>query len=338
VHGKTWAELGPRFWVPWCTALLALSVGLAVWVYRSVDGAANWYALSSLAYSYWMVVLAGTSSRLLTQEALSFQWLHWGTHAAAYLYLMGLCMLLWRFPVALDGRWMNRPRLLTVLVVWCTGFMLVDVMEWVDSISLGFRLPNLAPALLLLGLYTAQWRRSRAQPLQRAQLKWLGLLLVLTLTVPFVASVYAIVDMYSPMPMAYGMVVIQSRLLEMNRSIEEAAMDLGARPMQVFFLITLPNIFQAILAAFLLAFTLSFDDVVISEFLSGPGVNTLPQVIFGYARRGINPTIYAAATLLIVTVTVVIVAYAVWVARATRRREREIAAATRAELVALSTN
>jgi len=135
--------------------------------------------------------------------------------------------------------------------------------------------------------------------------------------------------------MAYGMVVIQSRLMEMDRRIEEAAMDLGARPHQVFFLVTLPNIFQAILAAFLLAFTLSFDDVVISEFLSGPGVNTLPQVIFGYARRGINPTIYAAATLLIVTVTIVIVGYAVWVARQTRRREREIAAAMRAEQVAL---
>jgi putrescine transport system permease protein len=135
--------------------------------------------------------------------------------------------------------------------------------------------------------------------------------------------------------MAYGMVVIQSRLMEMDRRIEEAAMDLGARPHQVFFLVTLPNIFQAILAAFLLAFTLSFDDVVISEFLSGPGVNTLPQVIFGYARRGINPTIYAAATLLIVTVTLVIVGYAVWVARQTRRREREIAAAMRAEQVAL---
>ena len=129
--------------------------------------------------------------------------------------------------------------------------------------------------------------------------------------------------------MAYGMVVVQSRLLEMDRSIEEAAMDLGARPFQVFFLVTLPNIAQGILAAFLLAFTLSFDDVVISEFLSGPGVNTLPQVIFGYARRGINPTIYAAATLLIVTVTVVIVAYSLWVARQTRRREREIAAAMR---------
>ena len=135
--------------------------------------------------------------------------------------------------------------------------------------------------------------------------------------------------------MAYAMVVIQSRLQEVNRSIEEAAMDLGARPHQVFFLITLPNIFQALLAAFLLSFTLSFDDVVISEFLSGPGVSTLPQVIFGYARRGINPTIYAAATLLICTVTLVIIGYSVWVARQTRQREREVAAAARAELTAV---
>jgi putrescine transport system permease protein len=129
--------------------------------------------------------------------------------------------------------------------------------------------------------------------------------------------------------MAYAMVVIQSRLLQMDQSIEEAAMDLGARPLAVFALVTLPNIAQAIIAAFLLSFTLSFDDVVISEFLSGPGVNTLPQVIFGYARRGINPTIYAAATLLIVTVTLVIVAYSVWVARQTRRRELEALAAIR---------
>ena len=143
-------------------------------------------------------------------------------------------------------------------------------------------------------------------------------------------GVLTIVLGHTLLGMAYAMVVVQSRLLEMDRSIEEAAMDLGARPHQVFFLVTLPNIFQAILAAFLLSFTLSFDDVVISEFLSGPGVNTLPQVIFSYARRGINPTIYAAATLLIVTVTVVIVAYSVWVARQGRQRAREIAAAQRA--------
>jgi putrescine transport system permease protein len=120
--------------------------------------------------------------------------------------------------------------------------------------------------------------------------------------------------------MAYAMTVIQSRLADMNRSIEEAAMDLGAKPYQVFFLVTFPNIFQAILAAFLLTFTLSFDDVVISEFLSGPGVSTLPQVIFGYARRGINPTIYAAATLLIATVTLGVVVYGLWVARSTSLR------------------
>jgi len=123
--------------------------------------------------------------------------------------------------------------------------------------------------------------------------------------------------------MAYAMVVVQSRLLEVDRSIEEAAMDLGARPAQVFFLVTLPNIAQAIVAGFLLSFTLSFDDVVISEFLSGPGVNTLPQVIFGYARRGINPTIYAAATLLISVITMGVFAYSVQVARQARRRAQE---------------
>jgi putrescine transport system permease protein len=123
--------------------------------------------------------------------------------------------------------------------------------------------------------------------------------------------------------MAYATVVVQSRLQEMSQSLEEAAQDLGCRPWQVFFLVTLPNIAQAIIAGFLLSFTLSFDDVVISEFLSGPGVNTLPQVIFGYARRGINPTIYAAATLLISVITVAVIAYSIWVARQARRRAQE---------------
>ena len=119
--------------------------------------------------------------------------------------------------------------------------------------------------------------------------------------------------------MAYATVVIQSRLSEMDRSIEEAAMDLGARPLQVFFLVTLPNMSQAVISAWLLTFTLSFDDVVISEFLSGPGVTTLPQVIFSYARRGVNPSIYAAAALLIAAVTLAVVAYTLYVARVSRR-------------------
>ena len=129
--------------------------------------------------------------------------------------------------------------------------------------------------------------------------------------------------------MAYATVVIQSRLSEVDRSIEEAAMDLGCGPMQVFFLVTLPNIAPALISSWLLSFTLSFDDVVISEFLSGPGVTTLPQVIFSYARRGVNPSIYAAATLLIAVVSLGILAYSVFLLRRQKRLDREISEAAR---------
>ena len=124
--------------------------------------------------------------------------------------------------------------------------------------------------------------------------------------------------------MSYATVVIQSRLSEMDRSIEEAAMDLGCTPLETFFLVTLPNIAPALVSAWLLTFTLSFDDVVISEFLSGPGVTTLPQVIFSYARRGVNPSIYAAATILIVVVSVVIAGYSIAVMRRQKRIELSI--------------
>ena len=129
--------------------------------------------------------------------------------------------------------------------------------------------------------------------------------------------------------MAYAAVVIQSRLKEVDRAIEEAAMDLGCKPLQVFFLVTLPNIAPALVSSWLLTFTLSFDDVVMSEFLSGPGVTTLPQVIFSYARRGVNPSIYAAATILIGVVCIGIVAYSLFMARRLRLLKRDINAAVR---------
>jgi putrescine transport system permease protein len=135
---------------------------------------------------------------------------------------------------------------------------------------------------------------------------------------------FTIVLGHALLGMAYASVVVQSRLKEMDRSIEEAALDLGCRPFQVFFLITLPNISQALVAAWLLTFTLSFDDVVISEFLSGPGVTTLPQVIFSYARRGVNPSIYAAATLLMVVVTLAVVVYGIYTARQMRKGQASI--------------
>lgn len=108
---------------------------------------------------------------------------------------------------------------------------------------------------------------------------------------------------------AYVAVVIQSRVRELDRSLEEAALDLGASPVKVFFVITLPMIAPALAAAWLLAFTLSLDDVVIASFLSGPGYTTLPLEVFSRVRLGLKPEINALATLFIVAIgTCVIVA------------------------------
>ena len=123
--------------------------------------------------------------------------------------------------------------------------------------------------------------------------------------------------------MAYASVVISSRLRELNGSLEEAAQDLGARPLQVFFLITLPLIMPALLSAFLLTFTLSFDDVVISAFLAGPGATTLPVVIFSRAKFGLNPTVNAVAAVTIMVVTCAVVLSGLLEARARRRRLAE---------------
>ena len=130
--------------------------------------------------------------------------------------------------------------------------------------------------------------------------------------------------------MAYAAVIIQSRLQDMNPQLEEAALDLGARPHQVFWLVTLPLIAQSLLSAWLLTFTISLDDVVLSAFLSGPGSTTLPLVIFSRARLGLNPSVNAMATLIIVVVAVGVVAASYLIARGERRRQQEMAAASRA--------
>ena len=129
--------------------------------------------------------------------------------------------------------------------------------------------------------------------------------------------------------LAYATVVIQARLVELNPQLEEAAMDLGARPHQVFRLVTLPMITQSMLSAWLLTFTLSLDDVVLSAFLSGPGATTMPLVIFSRARLGLNPSVNAIATVVVVVVSIGVVAASYAIARAERRRQLEMAEATR---------
>lgn len=124
--------------------------------------------------------------------------------------------------------------------------------------------------------------------------------------------------------MAYVTVVIQSRLLTLDESLEEAAMDLGARPAKVFFVITLPIIFPAILSGWLLAFTLSWDDLVITSFVSGPGSTTLPQLIFSKVRLGVNPSINALATVMVLLVAVCIVVAGIWMQRQEKKRQRDV--------------
>ncbi len=130
--------------------------------------------------------------------------------------------------------------------------------------------------------------------------------------------------------MSYATVVIQARLQDLNPQLEEAALDLGARPWQVFHLITLPIISQSLLSAWLLTFTLSLDDVVLSAFLSGPGSTTMPLVIFSRARLGLNPSVNAVATVIVVIVAIGVVVASYMIARAERNRALEVAAANRA--------
>lgn len=136
---------------------------------------------------------------------------------------------------------------------------------------------------------------------------------------------------HTVMAISYAAVVIQSRLKEMDRSIEEAAMDLGARPFQVFMLVTLPSISQALVSAWLLAFSLSLDEVVISAFLSGPGATTLPVVIFSRARLGLSPTINVVGAITVYLVIIAVAVSSLLMARRERQRARQAAQALRVD-------
>lgn len=124
--------------------------------------------------------------------------------------------------------------------------------------------------------------------------------------------------------LSYVTVVVQSRLASMDRAVEEAAMDLGSKPLRVLFDVTLPIIAPAIIAGWLLSFTLSLDDVVITAFTNGPGSTTLPLYIFSKVRLGVTPDMNALATIIVVLVGSG-VALAGWIMhRADKKRERDV--------------
>ena len=133
-----------------------------------------------------------------------------------------------------------------------------------------------------------------------------------------------IVLSHTTFTMAYVAVVMQSRLASLDQSLEEAAQDLGARPLKVFFVITVPIVFPAILSGWLLSFTLSLDDLVTSSFVTGPGATTLPMVIFSKVRLGLNPEINALATIIIALVGGGVIIASLLMAEQERRRQRDV--------------
>lgn len=124
--------------------------------------------------------------------------------------------------------------------------------------------------------------------------------------------------------LSYVAITIQSRLVSMDQSLAEAAQNLGATPLRVFFDITLPQISQALVASWLLSFTISLDDVIMSAFLSGPGSNPLPLVVLSRVRLGLNPEINALGTLFITAVTIMVLVNNHFMLKRERRREQEI--------------
>jgi putrescine transport system permease protein len=167
-------------------------------------------------------------------------------------------------------------------------------------------MPEVITGLSMLLLFTA---------LEPLLLNWFGYTLnrgISTITIAHITFT-----------MAYVTVVVQSRLSSFDDSLEEAALDLGARPAKVFFRITVPLILPAILSGWLLAFTLSWDDLVVTQFVSGPGSNTLPMVIFSRVRLGVSPVVNALATIMVLIVALGVVLSAVFMRRQEQRRKRE---------------
>jgi len=153
------------------------------------------------------------------------------------------------------------------------------------------------------------------------------LLMFVTLFAPFGLSPKGMVSIWIAhvtFTMAFVTVIISSRLAELDKSLEEAAMDLGANRLKIFFVITLPIIIPALVSGWLLAFTLSLDDVVISSFVAGPDATTLPMKIFSTVRMGLNPKINALASIIVAVVSFTVVAAWAISSREEKRRQRDI--------------
>lgn len=255
----------------------------------------------------------------------------------AFLYVPIFSLIIYSF---------NESKLVTVWAGFSTkwyGALIRDeqILEaaWL-SIRIAFVTATVAVALgTLAGLSLARFGRFRARTLftgmVTAPLVMPDVITGLSLLLLFVSmqdligwprgrGVTTITIAHITFCMAYVAVVIQSRLSSIDESVEEAALDLGAKPMKVFFLITVPIIAPALAAGWLLSFTLSLDDLVIASFVSGPGASTLPMVVFSKVRLGVSPDINALATIIVLIVTTGVVTAGIIMRRQEIRRARDM--------------
>jgi putrescine transport system permease protein len=254
----------------------------------------------------------------------------------AFLYIPILSVIIYSF---------NESKLVTVWGGFSTkwyGELLAD-RQLLDAVWLSLRIAAVtATGAVILGtlagIALARFRRFRGRMLLSAMVTAplvmpevivglsLLLLFVALAPLPFVPDqrgFSTITLAHITLTLSYVTIVVQSRLATMDESLEEAAMDLGARPVKVFLLITLPIIAPAIVSGWLLAFTLSLDDLVIASFTAGPSTNTLPMMIFSKVRLGVTPEINALATVMVAFVALIVLIAGALLLKQQKNRQRD---------------
>lgn len=250
----------------------------------------------------------------------------------AFLYLPILILVLYSF---------NESRLVTVwggfstrwyVALWQNQGMMDAA--WV-TIRVGLAAATLATILgTLAGVLLARFVRFRGKLLFSAMIYAplvmpeiiTGLAqLLLFVALDWERGLTTLIIAHATFCMGFVAVIVQSRLLSFDLAMEEAAMDLGATPLKTFFVITLPIIAPAVAAGWLLALTLSLDDLVISSFVAGPGATTLPMRIYSQVRLGVTPEVNAISTILVAAVTIGVITATIVQKRSLVRRAREAA-------------
>ena len=233
----------------------------------------------------------------------------------AFLYLPIVILVIYSF---------NASRLVTVWGGWSTHWYaeLLGDAPILDAAFISIRLALLsATAATILGtlaaLALARFGRFRGRLLFAAMIYAplvmpevvTGLsLLLLFVAVAVDRGFWTVAVAHTTMAMCFATVIVQSRLVDFNASLEEAAMDLGATPLRTFFAVTLPLILPAIAAAWMLAFALSLDDLVIASFTTGPGATTLPIRIYSEVRLGVKPEMNAVCSIMVGVVGLAVIA------------------------------